>query len=246
MKQTNLIKLGKYVLLLSCSLCAYAHPFAPEDGNSQPRILKIASHQLIPYHWLNQNGAFEGPALTPLKCILSELEQEFEIEIFPWARAQELVRHQYFDAFFITSSNSNRDAYAKFSRPFLFDSWNFYYHPDHTYSLTEADIKEKYLGVLSGSNMEHWAKKNGFANRMSFRDYGHLFKILKLSRLDIVMATERIYSAQMEQLGWNKTEFASEKVRDLDMGIYFGNHFLEAYPTYLERFNHATSVCLEQ
>ena len=212
----------------------------------QPDTIHIASHELPPYHWLNADDQLVGPAYTSLSCIFDRLKQKFDIKVYPWPRAQELVRHQLSDGFFIASQNDKRDGYARFASPFYYDEWYFYSHRGRVFSVNDEDIKGRYLGVLRGSNMEQWAKKHGYDNLLSAQDYAHLFKILKLERLDIVMATKGIFRAQIAAQGLDQEEFVAEKIRNLDMGIYFGNHFLAAYPSYIQRFNQASVFCRSQ
>lgn len=215
-------------------------------NQAQPEVIRIASHNLSPYHWVNDENKFTGPALHTLECIFSNLSQPFEISIYPWPRAQELVRIESYDAFFIGSKNEKRDQYATFAQPFYFDSWYLYFNPNKTIDINSDQIKESYLGVLLGSNMEQWLIKKGYKNLLSGRDYSHLFKLLNIGRLELVMATKGIYNAQMDIGWWTDDKFVSKKIRDLEMGIYFGHHFIKAFPYFLKKFNEAAKNCQQQ
>ena len=84
--------------------------------------LKVASHELKPYHWLDDKGEFVGEALTPFKCIMSSIGASFEVDVFPLARAQEMVRVGSHDAVFVISKNNKRDQFATFSEPITYSN----------------------------------------------------------------------------------------------------------------------------
>lgn len=228
--------MGVFLISLSLSL---------HGAIKLPETIKVASHELPPYHWLNKDNKLEGPALKPFQCILGKLGITPQITVFPLARARELVKHQQYDAFFIISQNSQRDKFATLSKPFYFDTWYFYYHPNQVFSLKDPNITDRRLGVLLGSNMKKWSGKKGFENRFISTDYQPLFNSLDKARLEIVMATDGIYREQMLIRQWPYDHFEKEKVRDLNMGVYFGHHLLSTYPDLLSAFNRQVDSCIE-
>ena len=120
-----------------------------------------------------------------------------------------MVKESRYDAFFITSQNKKRDKYAVFSNPFLFDDWYFYTHPARQFKRNEIDMTKKAVGVLLGSNMEHWLRKNGYSNITTKLTYEELFELLSMQRLDVVMSTNQIFQAYIESQGKNEYHFFS-------------------------------------
>ncbi len=211
---------------------------------SLPAEVRIASHHLPPYHWLENEARLVGPARDRLACIFEKLSIPWQVDVFPWARAQHVGKEQQYDGFFIASKNGERDVYATISAPFLFDQWNFYYNPGRVFDSKAQDLTGRTVGVLLGSNMELWLEKKAFQYISSAVDYDKHFQMLKLERLDIVMATSQIYLAEMEKKGWPTGSFVEEPIRNLKLGVYFGHHFLEAYPEFLPAFNARVTECL--
>lgn len=214
------------------------------SGNSNtPSAIRIASHELKPYHWLNDSDPLSGPAMAPFSCIMSELNQAYEITVFPWARAQQMVKRGDYDAFFIATETDERNAYATVSKPFYTDYWYLYSAHEKAIKAQSETLTDYYIGVMRGSAMQRWTEKQGFEQILRNGKYSRLFKLLEMGRLDVVIATQGIYQNEMAAQDWPEQKFAKDQVRQLPLGMYFGHHFLEKHPNFLARFNTSVDAC---
>ncbi len=80
---------------------------------------------LSPYQERGDDGTLQGIAVELIRCALHEMNQPYELEVYPWKRAQMMVKDGDAQGFFVGSQNPERDAYATISAPVLINRWRW-------------------------------------------------------------------------------------------------------------------------
>ena len=121
MHNPNIKKIFKPHLLFALLVM----PFAVSAQETSKEV-KLATSILEPYQKYDANEKLIGLGIEAIKCIERNTQIRFSIDIFPWKRAQELVKLQTYDGFFVGSKNAQRGSYAKFVGPLITSYWDWY------------------------------------------------------------------------------------------------------------------------
>ncbi len=113
--------------------------------NQTPGKSKIilTTQSVPPYVICNKNGKFDGYAAKVVRYALEKMGQPYEIRIFPWNRAQMMVKEDRADGFFPASQNNTRDEYAVISATIAEQKWNWYLLKSNPSDPADPSFKEK-------------------------------------------------------------------------------------------------------
>jgi len=205
--------------------------------------LRFATAIIPPYQTLDKDDLPTGSAVHIVECVMTSLNQPYEIKIFPWVRAQKLVEKGEFDAFFIASENNVRNQYAKLSAPLFDSSWIWFLSKTSTLDpFSDEFIRNASVGGVFGTNMHSWLQKE-FEYVVAKKEADELFELLAVARLDVLLLTKPMFKDSIKRLGLNEGDFRSVVAKKRPLGVYFGYQFLEKNPNFLTRFNQSIKRC---
>jgi len=217
--------------------------FTSTCAAEKQRSIKFATAIIPPYQFLHNGGALKGSSVRIVECVMTLLEQPFDINVFPWVRAQKLVEKGEFDAFFVASENDVRNQYAKLSDPLFDSSWIWFFPKTSTLdSSTDEFVRNASVGGVFGTNMHSWLKKD-FEHVVAKKEADELFELLAVDRLDVMLLTKPMFKDSIKRLGLNESDFKSVVAKKRPLGVYFGDQFLERNPELLTRFNQSIKRC---
>ncbi len=205
--------------------------------------ITLTTQDWAPYQVFN-NGILSGKAVDVVSCSLKAMKQEFEIEVYPWRRAQRIVELNMADGFFTASQNKERDKFATISTVVAEQRWNWYLLNKSTLNPNDASFKtDAKVAAMLGSNMYSWLKNSGYNLSGSSLNTDALISDLLEKRYDAVLANDQVAKNVMKEMDLFEDQFKIHKHKDKPLGVYWSNKFLAKRPEFLSKFNAAVKKC---
>lgn len=205
--------------------------------------ITLTTQDWAPYQ-IYENGALSGFAVDIVSCALEKMKQPYEIEVYPWRRAQRMVELELADGFFTASQNEERDKYATISEVVAEQHWNWYLLKESPLNLSDASFKkEAKVAAMLGSNMLTWLKKSKYKEVGSSIDTEMLISDLLEKRYDAILANELVAKEVMQQMYIFEDQFQVHMFKNKPLGVYWSNKFLKDRPGFLPKFNAAVKKC---
>ncbi|MDW6094840.1 transporter substrate-binding domain-containing protein [Vibrio rhizosphaerae] len=199
----------------------------------------LLTTQIWPPYQVYHDNILDGPAVTVVKNILEKMEVPYEINVYPWERAQFMVKVGAAQGFFLASKNNKRDAYATFSEVIFPQKWNWYLLRGNPLNPTDESFKDKScILVRFGSNMQYWLQANHYKAVGSFKNTDALVKALLAKRCDAILANELAINNYLEEHGLSSDIFEIYPNMDKPLGVYWSNQYLTENPDFLDKFNY--------
>lgn len=215
--------------LLSClSFCSIAK-----------ETLHLVTAIIPPYQKYSKDKKLVGTGVDVLKCVTKRMDMEARIEVYSWKRAQELVRQDSADGFFVASRNSTRDQYAMISAPILESKWLWVSKVGMDKKLDKESLR---VGTIVGTNMAMYQTKN-FKNVVLSKDMERLVTLIQKDRVDKIMCTPDMFRDISARMKLKTSDYITQVAHDRPLGVYFGHQFLRRNPDFLQRFNQAIVFC---
>ncbi|USD64618.1 transporter substrate-binding domain-containing protein [Vibrio sp. SCSIO 43136] len=215
----------------------------------------LATHDLAPYGSYPPGSdirrvaddRFKGIAVDRLRCAMEGLNQNLQVLVVPWRRAQHLAESHQVDGFFAGSQNDYRDSYAVMSEQIADQNWQWYWMKsptrDSAASIDKSNLGR--IGAFQGSNMAKWLEANQYPIFSRPKTTEQLLLQLKIGRVDTVIANNLVVDALLEEYGW-KDLVATKIAKEKPLGVYFTKHFLNQRPkAWLDEFNQSLSKCIK-
>jgi polar amino acid transport system substrate-binding protein len=137
-----------------------------------------------------------------------------------------------------------RDEYAVLSAPIAPQVWTWYFPRDAAVQPGDANFKASArVTATSGSNMAAFLGREGYRMEGETRSPEQLVVMLRAGRVDAVLANSVTFDEALRGLGQSPQSFASRVERSEPLGVYFGRHFLQRQPGFLESFNTHVPFC---
>lgn len=217
-------------------------------SSSSADMISLGTHDdWSPYHSL-ENGKIKGLSIDALDCIFSKLKINYKSTIYPWSRAQFLTEMGKIDGFFSASRNNKRDKYATLSHLFLPQVRNFYIYKkgsNLSKGIINLDyIKKQTVSARFGTNMLYFLRQNHYRVINPSSDSKNIMTLLKENRLFAYLENELVFNTFVEKSSEFKiSDFYIVRLMRNDMGVYFGNKFLDKNPLFLKNFNKFAKKC---
>ncbi len=206
----------------------------------------LTSQDLSPLGFYDKKGNYDGIAVKVVKYALEKMNIEYEINIYPWARAQMLVKSGEADGFFAGSKNAERDGYAVMSSIIAEQKWVWYQLKDNPLNPKDSSFKKSAkVGSYIGANMLDWLNENKYNVTAQPRDTESLFKMLLAKRVDAVLANHLVADEIIKNEGIAE-ELKSTVEKEQPLGVYFSKKFLEKNPGFIESFNYYVKEYFEK
>jgi polar amino acid transport system substrate-binding protein len=205
--------------------------FIVSNGQNLSRPLIINTQEWAPYNY-SVNGKVTGSATEILKNTLNDMGVQYEIKVYPWARAQYLVENGQADGFYTASKNAKRDAYAVASDSLIPQRWNWYLLKE-----SKTEPKNGSVGAILGSNMLKFTKDNNYSIKAQPPTMEALVKMLTSKRVNAILVNDLVMKEYLKEANISESKFKTVLSKDKPLGIYFSKKFVNENPWFLDKFN---------
>lgn len=234
----------KIILLTVLFFATYILVYSEISGLKSKKII-LTSQDLAPLGFYDEKGKYDGVAVRVVRYALDKMNVEYEINVYPWARAQMMVQHGDADGYFAGSKNAERESYAVMSAIIADQKWVWYQLKDNALNPKEASFKEKAtVGSYIGANMLDWLVENKYNVTVKPKDTEMLFKMLLAKRVDAILANNLV-AEEIIQRDKLEGQIRLTVEKEQPLGVYFSKKFIEKNPGFLEKFNGNVKVYFE-
>ena len=192
-----------------------------------PRLL-LTTQDWRPYQTF-EAGEMGGTALDKVKCVLSKMQQPYQLTMTTWSEAQLRVHTGEQHGFFIATQTKERDSYATLSSPISEQKMTWYFGPGVEPYVNELTKLNLTFSAKFGSSKWFWLKRNGYNVVKQPRDAKVLLRLLKQREIDIALEDQAVFEQELKRASLPIDFFQSKLLRREPMGIYFSNRFLRKY-----------------
>jgi len=225
-----------FFTFISASVVAAELAPAPSYG-----AVKLRTTIWPPYQMMLQ-GELSGESTETLRCIFRDINESFSVQVMPWQRAIQDMKHSVADGIFTTGPSPELDEVATMSAPFALEKWYWY----HASGLDLSDVKTLRIGAVRSSNQATWLDTEGIPVTELVNEGMQLVRLVQAGRIDTFIADSRYFEELVSEASAN-SDFNSylERtfVRYMPLGVYFADQFLEQHPEFIGRFNKQISDC---
>lgn len=198
----------------------------------------LLTTQVWPPYQVYKGNNLEGTAVAIIKTILDKMGVSYEIRVYPWERAQFMVKTGAAQGFFLASKNAERDTYAIFSEVLFSQKWNWYLLQDSPLAPTDESFREKTCVLVRfGSNMRHWLTTNEYNIIGNFKNTEALIRALLSKRCEAMLANELVVNNKLQDMQISPDMFKTYLNRDKPLGVYWSKTFLSDNPEFIDEFN---------
>ena len=133
-----------FTVLISASLAAA--PVKAED------VLRFVTLEFSPFIY-GKDQQVAGPGRDVIAAVCERAEIHCQFDIYPWRRAQELMKSGQADGMMVIGRNPKREEWLHFSPPLFRTEYGFFVRQDNALSYREAvGIAGYRVGVFAPSN----------------------------------------------------------------------------------------------
>ena len=115
-------------------------------------VLRFVTLEFSPFIY-GENQEVAGPGRDVIAAVCDKAEIICRFDIYPWRRAQDLMKSGQADGMMVIGRNSKREEWLHFSPPLFRTEYGFFVHKDNALSYQEAaGIAGYRVGVFAPSN----------------------------------------------------------------------------------------------
>lgn len=223
------------VITILMAFCWFSSVYSADAIN---RKLIITTQEWAPYHYKLPDGQVGGEATEVVKKVLDEMGIKYEITIYPWARAQAMVKNGLADAFFAASWSEERGSYAAFSTPFVPQKWYWFLNKDSNLDPNSLEFKQKEpVSALLGTNMRKYLQDNNYIVSGTPDNMDAVVKMLDANRIKAVVVNEKVIGEYFISNKINPDKYKKVLCKDMPLGMYFSKQFVSEHKWFLDKFN---------
>ncbi|MFZ5426914.1 MAG: substrate-binding periplasmic protein [Thermodesulfobacteriota bacterium] len=177
--------------------------------------LRFAIQEFEPFTY-NQDGLPRGAAVECVFAVCKAMGEQCGMDIYPWPRAQIMVRKGELDGLFVLGFNPGRAAWLRFSPPLMETEYGFFTRRGSPFSYEEPrSLSGLTIGVYGPSNTSHTLMqllKDAPSAAMDMRpDDESGFVKLSLGRVDAVFSNKEVGLAVVGRLGLGNVVYAGRQ-----------------------------------
>lgn len=201
------------------------HAFA---GNGEKLI--FTTQDFKPFSYM-ENGVVAGPAVDIITQVCQEMKTACEFKLYPWPRAQAMVREGVAHGMFLIGWNKPRTEWLHFSPPVLNTEYGFFINKENPVNIDNINSKQKLkVGVFGPSNTFKTLEKiqekcPNFEIDMTPDDIAAFWK-LTFGRVDCVFSNKDVGHSIIQSLGVDNIEYAG-KHKSLRYFIGFSKQYTD-------------------
>jgi polar amino acid transport system substrate-binding protein len=149
--------LARWVRVL-CAACAFAG--AAQAQASSFRLV-LATEEYPPYNMSGPGGTVTGISTDIVKALLDAAGYEYEIAIYPWARAIAMARTQVNTCVYSMSRTPEREALYKWVGPLVFNDWALFARTGQSRPQTLDEAMMMRIGSYQGDAIVSYLQTRG-------------------------------------------------------------------------------------
>ena len=144
----NIINLVLVVVTLCFSLIAKA---------STVPTLNLYAENLAPNNYLNEQGEVAGHATKKVKAMMAKAQFNYNINIYPWARAYKLALNNAYSGVYSTMRSKQREAHFRWVCPIAKQESLYFVRlaSRHDIILNDINDAKKYITSVSRDEFDH-------------------------------------------------------------------------------------------
>jgi hypothetical protein len=222
-------------------LLAIATGFVAVPQGAATDTLRFLTNIAPPYQEM-VDGALDGTSLRALACVMTRLNQRYEVGLAPWLRAREQVRKGVAQGLFSVAPDFIDPGNGRLSLPLALERWVWVTISGARPTRFDTGADRRVAAVL-GSNQLKWLEKQGQDVNGVARSAVQLLRMLAAGRVDAVLVDEAELRSAWQEAMVDPSALTVSFQRYAPLGVYFANSFLDANPGFLERFNQEIAHC---
>lgn len=199
-----------------------------------------------PYTQLNSEGVPEGIGTDAVKQVLDSIGVGYTITVSSnHGRALQELKKQHSDGFFMASQNSERDTYAVFSEPLMFNRWVWVIRKDNAHSFKPSDIEFKRnstVASLLNTNTHYWLRENDYPSIYSATSVDDLVDKLDSGAIHAILIAEMTFQNTAGRTHDYQIVLEEEK----NFGLYISKSYLKNNPEFMSKLNQAIKTYTAQ
>lgn len=174
--------------------------------------LSFVTQDFSPFHYPEGENV-AGPGAEIIRLVCDKMKKSCSIRIYPWGRAQKMVRRGNANAMFLIGKNKEREKWLWFSHPILQTEYGFFVKDDNPLQFKDiADVKGYTVGVYGPSNTSKSLERikseiKDLTIDMSPRDEPG-FKKLPIGRVDAVYSNKDVGFSIISRLNSKNLRYA--------------------------------------
>lgn len=192
-----------------------------------------------PYTQLDSDGLPSGIGTDAVTQILDSMSIHYTITTSSnHGRALQELRKQQSDGFFMASQNSERDTYAEFSEPLMFNRWVWVVRQENAHSFDPNDSGFKQLSTVASllnTNTHRWLTNNDYQSIYAAATVNELKDQLDSGVVTAILIAEMTFLDTVPETGNYEIVLNQEKA----FGLYISKHFLANNPDFMSELNQA-------
>lgn len=216
--------------------------------SAQAVELKFNTQDFPPFSY-ETNGVVSGPMADVIAEACKAMDAQCTSTLFPWTRAQELVKTGKANAMYPIGKNAEREQWLYFSPAFFRTEYGFFVTEDNPLQFKDvADVKGYTVAVFGPSNtsktLEDIKQKLGGSLEIDMQpvdDDG--FRKLSVGRVKAVFSNRDVGNATIKNMGLKNIRYAGA-FQALDYYIGFSKEFTEKKVA--DQFNEAVRTLFKQ
>jgi polar amino acid transport system substrate-binding protein len=216
-------------------------------ANAQAEPLRLVYPDFPPYTTNSEAPQAVGNFL--LEKIMQSMGQDYQASIVPnFKRALSEIKHNKADGFFLASQNSQRDEFAEFSSPLLYNNWSWFFRYDTFLDPYSAAFKSQAkVASIEGTNTHFWLLQNHYQVIGKQHNVKKLAQMLfDVKRIDAAFLSADVFKESAEHPNLINDEYIEVVQSARPFGIYISKQYLSQHPDFMARLNQAINTVQKQ
>lgn len=144
---------GRVLVAAWVSACALAQ--------ANPNRLVLTTEEYPPYNMSGPGGSVSGISTDIVRQLLGAAGFEYEISVYPWARAIELARSQANTCVYSMSRTPEREALYRWVGPLVFNDWALFARTGSSRPQSLEALKTLRIGSYEGDAIVGYLQSRG-------------------------------------------------------------------------------------
>ncbi len=194
---------------------------------------------LMPPYQKETPVGIKGSAVDTILCVLEEISEESNIELFPSSRLIYSLKHLETDAIFSLGDRNPNIGVP--SSPIVLEKWYWFYNEVNL--KINPENKDVRVAVVRGSEAEYWLRKQGYNNVFTVNIIEQALKMLNTGRINVVLADNLQVQEASRTMGLMVPSEFSLFQKFTSLRVHFSPSYLDKNPDLLPAFNNNIQYC---
>lgn len=169
-------------------------------GQAPAQRLVLATEEYPPYNMSDAKGQVIGISTQIVKALLDSQGIEFEVAIYPWARAIAMARKQVNTCVYSMSRTPEREALYKWIGPLVYNDWALFGRSDASRPTQMEQALQMRIGSYQGDAIVSYLQTRGYMVDVASADELNPRKLLA-GRIDYWATGRLIGQYRLQQQG---------------------------------------------